>query len=62
MNPKKATRERICESVAEIESVYNNLDERSKRRGYIRVYETDEKEVIVNYEPEGNVNREEKND
>lgn len=59
---KKATRERICESVAEIESVYNNLDERSKRRGYIRVYETDEKEVIVNYEPDGNVNREEKND
>lgn len=59
---KKATRERICESVAKIESVYNGLDERSKLRGYIWVYETDEKEVIVNYEPGGNENREEKND
>lgn len=59
---KKATRERICESVAKIESVYNGLDERSKRQGYIWVYETDEKEVIVNYEPSGNENREEKND
>lgn len=59
---KKATRERICESVAKIESVYNGLDERSKRQGCIWVYETDEKEVIVNYEPNGNENPEEKND
>lgn len=58
---KKATRERICESVAEIESVYNGLDERSKRRGCIRVYETDEKVVTVNYEPDGGENGEKEN-
>ncbi len=58
---KKATRERICESVARIEGVYNELDERSKRQGYIWVYETDEKVVKVNYESNSGENREGKN-
>lgn len=48
---RKATKERICAKVSEIESFYESLDERCKRSGYIKVYEMDDKTVKVNYEP-----------
>lgn len=56
---RKATKERICAKVPEIENIYESLDERCKRSGYIKVYEMDDKTVKVNYEPKTEIADEE---
>ena len=45
------TKERICAKAEEIETLYDALNEKSKRSGYIRVYEMEDRTVVVNYEP-----------
>ncbi len=48
----KLTKERICLKAQDIEILYDSLDEKSKRSGYIRVYEMENQTVVVNYEPD----------
>lgn len=48
----RLTKERICLKAQDIETLYDSLDEKSKRSGYIRVYEMENQTVVVNYEPD----------
>ncbi len=50
----RLTKERICAKAEDIETLYDTLDEKSKRSGYIRVYEMSDHTVVVNYEPNEN--------
>ena len=50
----KLTKERICQKTGDIEKLYDSLDEKSKRGGYIRVYEMEDHTVVINYEPDEN--------